>query len=163
MFLMERMLKSVAEIAMTHSHQSVLTKYTHEALDFVGLTFTTLENEVYPTGYLYHHDKHYLAEMLAFSPKVRPAVFHMCWTESRIQKVQYFKTIGMWYLSTDNSTCYSLDSVTKILTKEKAAVKNENEEEVVLETCCTAGDYWVKRRAYDQEHLNNSDQSKRWL
>ncbi len=65
-FLMERMLKSVSEIAVTHSHQSVLTKYTHEALDFAGLTFTTLEMEQYPTGYLYHHDKHYLSELLNF-------------------------------------------------------------------------------------------------
>jgi hypothetical protein len=143
---MERMLKSVSEIAISHSHQSVLTKYTHEAVDFAGLSFTILEMKDFPTGYLYHHDKRYIEDMMAF--RVLPKVFHMCWTESRVQKLEYFKNIGMWYLpENSDNTCYTLSSI-----QLKLSVANGKTQ--VFQSCCVMGDYWRRRRNHEQ-HLSN--------
>lgn len=27
-----------------------------------------------------------------------PFVFHMCWTSNRVDKLKYFKDIGLWYI-----------------------------------------------------------------
>lgn len=85
-YLMERMLKTIAEIAETHSHQSTLTKYFSEVIDFTDIHFHLLENKDYPSGYQFHHEKDYIQQLLDF--KVLPKVFHMCWTESRNDKVR---------------------------------------------------------------------------
>lgn len=85
-YLMERMLKTIAEIAETHSHQSTLTKYFSEVIDFTDIHFYLLENKDYPSGYQFHHEKDYIQQLLDF--KVLPKVFHMCWTESRNDKVR---------------------------------------------------------------------------
>jgi hypothetical protein len=83
---MERMLKVVSEIAETHSHQSTLTKYFHEVIDFTAIQFAILERSDYPAGYQFHHEKEYIKSMLNYD--ILPKVFHMCWTESRKDKVR---------------------------------------------------------------------------
>ena len=30
--------------------------------------------------------------------ELRPYVFHMCWTESKVQKLQYLKNMALWFL-----------------------------------------------------------------
>ena len=50
-----------------------------------GLEVVILEQEQYPSGMIYHHNKRYIKAMKAHE-KV-PFVFHMCWTTSRVEKV----------------------------------------------------------------------------
>ena len=131
LFLMEKMIKSICEIAVTHSHQATLTRHITEAHHLMGLQVAVLAQEDFPSGIVFHHNKQYIAQMKAY--KVTPAVFHMCWTTSRTEKVSfsypvvaflytnchcflsgsmhsvhiqvtYFKEIGMWYLPDTNTT-----------------------------------------------------------
>lgn len=85
-FLLERMIRAVSDISVSHSHQSVLTRYVTETIDFCGLKFGILDMREFPSGYIYHHEKEYMAQFKAKS--VHPSLFHMCWTESRVQKVR---------------------------------------------------------------------------
>lgn len=84
-FLMEKMLKSISEIAVTHSHQATLTRHLTEAHHLVGLQINVLAQEDYPSGIMFHHNKKYIERMKAH--EVEPVVFHMCWTTSREEKV----------------------------------------------------------------------------
>ena len=61
-------------------------------------------------GVQYHHNRGYLNQIL--QKKIRPFVFHMCWTDNRVDKVRYFKIMNMWYLPEDKQC---LDS-SKMLT-----------------------------------------------
>jgi hypothetical protein len=85
-FLMEKMIKSISEIAVTHSHQATLTRHITEAHHLVGLQIQVLSQEAFPSGIVFHHDKKYIARMKAH--EVAPVVFHMCWTTSREEKVR---------------------------------------------------------------------------
>jgi hypothetical protein len=83
---MEKMMKSISEIAVTHSHQATLTRHITEAHHLVGLQVSVLSQEDFPSGIVFHHDKAYIARMQRH--EVAPTVFHMCWTTSREEKVQ---------------------------------------------------------------------------
>ncbi len=87
LFLMEKMIKSICEIAVTHSHQATLTRHITEAHHLMGLQVAVLAQEDFPSGIVFHHNKQYIAQMKAY--KVTPAVFHMCWTTSRTEKVSF--------------------------------------------------------------------------
>lgn len=84
---MEKMIKSICEIAVTHSHQATLTRHITEAHHLMGLQVAVLAQEDFPSGIVFHHNKQYIAQMKAY--KVTPAVFHMCWTTSRTEKVKH--------------------------------------------------------------------------
>lgn len=85
LFLMEKMLKSISEIAVTHSHQATLTRHITEAHHLTGLQVAVLSQEEFPSGILFHHDKKYIQRLVNY--EVVPSVFHMCWTTSRAEKV----------------------------------------------------------------------------
>jgi hypothetical protein len=82
---MERMIKTICEIAETHSHQATLTKYLSEVIEFTDIDVAILESHDYPAGYQFHHEKEYIEQLVNY--QVLPKVFHMCWTESRKDKV----------------------------------------------------------------------------
>ena len=67
--------------------------------DFVsrwGLRVQILPKRDFPSGKMYHHQRPYMLEIR--SGAVVPFVFHMCWTESRRQKVEYLKLENMWFV-----------------------------------------------------------------
>jgi hypothetical protein len=64
-FLMEKMIKSISEIAVTHSHQATLTRHITEAHHLVGLQIQVLSQEAFPSGIVFHHDKKYIAKLKA--------------------------------------------------------------------------------------------------
>jgi hypothetical protein len=82
---MEKMIKSVCEIAVTHSHQATLTRHITEAHHAMGLQVGVLDQEEFPSGIMFHHNKPYIASLVAHT--ATPSVFHMCWTSSREEKV----------------------------------------------------------------------------
>jgi hypothetical protein len=84
-FLLHRMLLHLTEISRTHSHQSTLTNVLLEASELTPLRWHILDQFVYASGYLFHHNIEYIDKMRRY--EVLPKVFHMCWTESRKQKV----------------------------------------------------------------------------
>ncbi len=85
LYLMERMLKAICEISMTHSHQATLTRHITEAHHLLGLQIAVLDKAAFPSGMVYHHNKAYIEDIKEY--RVVPKVFHMCWTSSREEKV----------------------------------------------------------------------------
>eukprot|EP01038_Epipyxis_sp_PR26KG_P012701 gene12701-17032_t len=139
-FLMERMIKSIAEISVTHSHQSTLTRHIIESHHLIGINFHVLEQSDFPSGIVYHHNKKFIKKMIDY--QVFPSVFHMCWTSSREDKVRYFKDIGMWFLPVNNTAIPHCETSTSILSW--YTEKHDNKETVnVVDSCCLKSDYWL--------------------
>jgi hypothetical protein len=84
-YLMEKMLKTVAEISATHSHQATLIRHITESHHLYGLQIGVMNEEQFPSGIMYHHNKKYLKAVI--EKKKVPFVWHMCWTQSREEKV----------------------------------------------------------------------------
>jgi len=91
-YLMEKMLKSVSEISTTHSHQATLIRHIVESHEIVGLEIKMVDQRLFPSGYMYHHEKKYIASLKEYG--VFPYVFHMCWTDNRDQKVLAFVCVS---------------------------------------------------------------------
>ena len=85
-----------SEIGFTHSHQSVLIRHLSECHHFAGLSVYVLDRELFPSGQAYHENKPFIRRIQARNYK--PFVFHMCWTTNRVDKLRYFKDIGLWFL-----------------------------------------------------------------
>lgn len=86
LYLMEKMITAgVSEIHRTKSHQSVMTRYIMESSQLVGLEITILSQLDYPSGKMFHHNKTYMAQLR--SDRMKPKVFHMCWTANTQDKV----------------------------------------------------------------------------
>lgn len=140
-----RIAMSISQIATSHSHQSVLTRAVHEAIDLFGLRFAVLDLKLFPSGFHYHHEKKYMASLRAF--ETRPNVFHMCWTESRKQKVEYLSGLGLWLLPNQNTTMSSdgKHSFVKCGTVDGLKVTLSSDAQDILTNCCMRGDYWTQR------------------
>lgn len=95
LYLMDKMMKAISEIATTHSHQATLTRHITEAHHLVGLQINVLPAEAFPSGIMFHHNKAYIKRMKAH--EVTPVVFHMCWTTSREEKVRV-KSFALFFL-----------------------------------------------------------------
>lgn len=102
-FLLEYILRGVSQISQTKSHQAPLNRYLQEAQALFNLQIKVLDNVMFPSGIMFHHNKTFMH--LLSQQKVYPYVFHMCWTESRDDKVKYFKQIDMWFLPDDQPSC----------------------------------------------------------
>lgn len=97
LFMFEKMMKcGASEIGQTHSHQSVLIRHIAEAHHLTGLKVWVLDTKLFPSGQTYHENKKQVKRIQEHS--FRPFVFHMCWTSNRVDKVVYFKEMGLWYL-----------------------------------------------------------------
>jgi hypothetical protein len=152
-YLMERMLKIICELAETHSHQATLTKYFSEVIDFTPIKFRMLESHEYPAGYQFHHEKEYIKDLLDY--KTLPKVFHMCWTESRKDKVKYLREMGLWFLpeeiyGTDPkqnpNICYTTQGLRQISASSSLRRPVTTQTSAVLQQCCLTGNYWTKRK-----------------
>lgn len=150
-FLLMRMLLSVTEIARTHSHQSTLTKVLLEASELAPLTWTILDQEAFPSGYLFHHNTEYIEAMKAYEKS--PAVFHMCWTESRVQKVDYLKQMGLWMLPDEDAVCVQPEEMLRRGQEEwqrRRRAPRGGGESVLQQQCCRPGAYYEGRAKHAQ-------------
>lgn len=139
LYLMERMIRSPAELFSTHSHQATLTRYITETHHLFNLKVKVLDQKQFPSGIMYHHDKQYLKDVLSF--KELPFVWHMCWTSSRNDKVKYFKELGMWFINESKEICY-------ISTKMLNFVNDSNGNNNIKNECCYIGEYWINRTIF---------------
>ena len=84
-------------IQRTGSHQNVFTARLMETMDLGKLRTKLLNLEEFPNGYNYHHNKSYMVDFLV-EKKYQPYNFHMCWTQRKADKLNYFRKTLMWYL-----------------------------------------------------------------
>lgn len=87
LYFMERMLKSMSELSSTHSHQATMMRYLLEVHELSNMEVALLDQFLFPSGSLFHHNKTYMKQLSGH--EIEPFVFHMCWTESRVDKVGF--------------------------------------------------------------------------
>jgi hypothetical protein len=140
LYFQELMLKNAAaEIGTFHSHQAVLTKHLLEAMYLGNLKVHVLDKYLFPSGKLYHDERQYIVKIL--NHDIRPYVFHMCWTTNKIEKIEYFDNMNLWYLPQDNIQCTNPSQLLDFKTRN------------ILD-CCKADLFWGNFKATpDKKHI----------
>ncbi|RYG66349.1 hypothetical protein EON64_09980 [archaeon] len=136
LYVLTRLLLRSTEISVTRSHQSTLTNVLLEAGELAkGLSWEILDMFAFASGYLFHHNADFIEKLVAY--QVFPHVFHMCWTESRKQKLEYLARIGMWLLDeqAEGGMCSSAQGVADYAQSKAGG-------ERVLDKCCVQGTYF---------------------
>jgi len=134
LYFEEKMMKSgPSEIGYTHSHQSVLIRHIAESHHLYGLKVFVLDQELFPSGQAYHEKKPYIKKIQEH--KFMPYVFHMCWTDNRVNKLIYFKDVGLWYLPENDDVCESPTAMLNFVSRRK-------QQGSIIEKCCMREKYW---------------------
>ncbi len=134
-YLFERLIRSAGEIDFTASHQATFIRHLVETYFLYAIPIFILDEREFPSGQMYHHQKQYVTQVKHHV--VTPYVWHMCWTDHRGQKIQYFQDIGMWFLQEsnyENGMCENGQEMLNWLRSES----NRH----IIETCCVTGTYW---------------------
>ena len=141
LYFQEKMMKtSASEIGRTHSHQSVLIRHVSEGHHLAGLKVTVLHKNLFPSGEAYHERKKYVNTVIART--FVPHAFHMCWTDNKLNKIVYFKELGLWYLPQNGSLSGFCSSG-----KEMNAYANSHGSKTgpnLRDKCCQRNLYWWK-------------------
>lgn len=153
-----------SEIGQTHSHQSVLIRHIAEAHHLFELKVFVLDTKLFPSGQTYHENKKQVKKIQ--EKTFRPYVFHMCWTSNRVDKVIYFKDIGLWYLpdtiiqATSSNVVYNMiRSRTSVAGRSTHNIKDvcnngddmlqytqslDGRVQPIRDKCCNREKYWPK-------------------
>ena len=80
------------------SHQQVLTTLISEINSLAGLTVKVLsrDEDTFPSGFHYHMRKDWMHALI--DGKKDPYIFHMCWTDNKVNKLAFMKQMGMWHV-----------------------------------------------------------------
>ena len=95
-------------IIQTKSHQIPLTFILQEMASLHGMTiyiFNAKTTTDFPGGHAYHRRKDFMHDVIAGN--VKPYIFHMSWTKSKVNKVKFYQQLGEWYVS---DTCTAVDT-----------------------------------------------------
>jgi hypothetical protein len=120
------------------SHQSVFIQLLEAHVLQHGFSVGILSSDAYAGGYMYHHEKEKLAEVVA--GKRTPVTFHMNWTQYKFEKIEYFRNATMWY--TDEEVCglEAIINATTVALEQQQEQQQEKENESVLgvsfDRCC---------------------------
>mmetsp|Transcript_20206 Transcript_20206/g.40578 ORF Transcript_20206/g.40578 Transcript_20206/m.40578 type:complete len:220 (-) Transcript_20206:1988-2647(-) len=125
--LFRSMMYSGDIIIACRSHQQVLIALLEEYNSLFGLTVKVLSREEgdFPGGYHYHMRKDIVKKMV--NGEIKPYIFHMSWTLNKVNKLEYMKQMGMWFVK---EQCIG-KQVDEIFAGEVDTTDN-------TETCCSA-------------------------
>lgn len=84
-YMQERFLRMAGEISFSHSHQQGFIRHITEAHYLFGVQIQVLDKFLFPSGYMYHHEKPYMRKII--NHKVFPFAFHMNFNDNRKEKV----------------------------------------------------------------------------
>lgn len=146
--MFEKMMKcGASEIGQTHSHQSVLIRHIAESHHLFGLKVYVLDTKLFPSGQTYHENKNQVKKIIART--FRPFVFHMCWTSNRVDKVVYFKEMGLWYLP--NAVDHGKDVCNNGKDMLQYALSyGHTSSASIRDKCCLRANYWPKEVAEEE-------------
>lgn len=101
-YLFNCFVKLADTIQQSGSHQSALTSLLNEHVSYRGLRVKIFSRDTddFPGGYHYHRGKAYMKKLLTKSepPAVKPYIFHMSWTNNKMNKRKFFQQMGEWYV-----------------------------------------------------------------
>lgn len=85
-------------IYASRSHQNVLIALLAEYSSFSGLRVKILSKDMeeFPGGFHYHTRKESVKKLV--QGKSNAYIFHMSWTQNKVNKLEYFRQMGDWYL-----------------------------------------------------------------
>lgn len=128
---------AASEIGYTHSHQAFMIRQLSEAVHLAGIDVLVLDLDDFPSGIQYHHNKGFMKKIREKS--IVPYLFHMCWTDNRVDKVRYFKIMDMWYLP-ETKQCTDSASMLEManLMREKNPSRSDQDKVSFTSACCTA-------------------------
>jgi hypothetical protein len=130
-FFFGTLLRMGDTISATKSHQATLTALLNEFVSWKGLRVKVWHHSradnPFPGGVEYHRGFGYMREFLGGTGGMDPYIFHMSWTENKVNKKLFFEQMGEWYTKEDDScsgfdcclaqpniTCHSRDKPSKI-------------------------------------------------
>ena len=142
--LMYRMLQSFDSIITFRSHQHVLDQHLIEHSSRFGLSVVTLDKQQFPQGQVFHRSK---STMQAFvDGRLRPYVFHMCWTANEKDKLKYLQNLGLWFL---RPNCSEADFRGMFkLDKSGEPVGDGLRRRLTCDACCAPTRPWVPNPDY---------------
>jgi hypothetical protein len=81
-----------------YSHQAVLTTLLAEHSSLTGLTVKiySKETEEFPGGLHFHRKKEVMKAIMSGNSKAY--IFHMSWTNNKVDKLRFFQQLGEWYV-----------------------------------------------------------------
>lgn len=94
-YLFTSMLYSMDIVRQSGSHQKALIALMNEHSSLYGLRVGILDED-FPGGNEFHRNKGLM--MNIFEKKKIPFIFHMSWTESKVNKIKFLKQMGAWYV-----------------------------------------------------------------
>ena len=80
------------------AHQQVLI-YLLADMDSLGglkVKVFSRDGDDFPGGYNYHMTHDWMMQMI--QKKKDPYIFHMCWTDNKVNKLAFMKQMGMWHV-----------------------------------------------------------------
>ena len=100
-YLFTSLLYSQDIIRRTESHQQALIALINEHSSLFGLKVKVLnrDEEVFPGGWHYHHSGMSSTMRDMVGGKASPFIFHMSWTNNKVNKVKFFQQMGDWYVN----------------------------------------------------------------
>ena len=84
----------MGELVFTASHQATLIRYLTEAISLYSLKILILDEFKFCQGRVYHEQQLFVEDVKAH--KKVPYVWHMCWTDTRDQKVPCIYTAVLY-------------------------------------------------------------------
>ena len=94
--MQERVIRIAGEITFHHSHQQAFLRHITEAHYTFGLSIQVLDRYKFPSGYMYHHEKHYMRRIS--NHQVFPFAYHMNFNDNRNEKVIRCNTFEYYLL-----------------------------------------------------------------
>ena len=118
-------------VLRSFSHQSAMISILAEHSSLLGLRVKVLDPFAFPSGFIYHRKKgkgpygNFFVDL--HEGKLDPYIFHMSWTENKMNKILYYKQLDQWYLQE------------QCIDKELADIPGlEPGDGKFVETCCAA-------------------------
>ena len=95
-YLFTSLLYAGDQIMECGSHQQVLISLMNEHSSLFGLRSKILSGNEFLGGFHFHRDKTLMKSVIL--QNTVPFIFHMSWTNNKLDKVSYMKQIGFWFV-----------------------------------------------------------------
>lgn len=118
MALINALLLQGDHIITTKSHQIPLTFHLQEMASLHGLTIYIFSRTTddFPGGHAYHRRRPFMKDMIT-GKNIQPYIFHMSWTESKVNKMKFYQQMGEWFVRDECSAGWSTANDVQALIK----------------------------------------------
>jgi hypothetical protein len=113
------------------NEQYLINQLLAEFASLYGMKVKSLSREDFPTGVVFHNEMNMMKGILDGS--IRPYLFHMSWTMSKVDKVLYLEQMGEWYVK---DQCIGKDGNAPVLMAKRNSSSQQQQPDSLLSFCC---------------------------